>query len=236
MMAKYRNYILAFVICLILGTLMGYEIKSPKNIETNDTLPDTTEIIPPIVDTVEVVDSLVVEEEIVINIVKDPKLEGKNYSLQVEALHAEKYNVTYEIWDTIKVKRLAKSETGIFKNIPGCNAGKYRVCVKDSSCDTVLAKRSITGFNNVEQTEEPGKKISKEALQSLINKKPLSLIRHPQVSRNITINVVGSTDNLNFSNINSYFQYNQWESIIVKDLQYDDKNKVNYILIEPIIK
>lgn len=240
---KYRNYILAFLISWVIGAILGITIHSQYRepeppISVNDggnnpvggqSKSGSTEK--------KITTETVVVKEVTLE-VSTPTLQGKNYSFTVELRNSKAIDVVFEVWDSNSAKKIAQSQDGKFQNIPGCKSGVYRVCAIDKTDDSVIAKTDVAGFNIVADPEPtPQNQMTAAALQTLINQRSQKIVggKHPQISKNLTFNVIGESElnGCNLTNVYSQMQFGLWNSVMVVSVDYDENNRIVHATIQP---
>ena len=165
------------------------------------------------------------------------KKRGNSYSLQIICTNVP-VNVTlqYEIPDL-----QMKNTDGYFTQIPGRKSGRYKVNVRDSSTNEVLAWKDVSGFELIEETPVTVKSMSAGEFQALLlNQSDNSLLggKHPKVGKSISLSFVGLRDGEkkpgDILSVREKIAYGIWSSAKVLSVGYDERGKINSARIQPI--
>ena len=166
--------------------------------------------------------------------VGDIVFENNGYRFNVEVENPPSVKFYYAVVDPYNNKKIiAKSENGIFKDVPFSNAdgGVYEVSLFDASSDTIICSIEKTGF--IKQ-QAVAKKMTVAELQSKIDNRDTSLMgvgENDYLSPDYKLKIVGlPKDAVNVpSTLGEVFDKldNEiWESVKVNALEYDEMNRI----------
>lgn len=250
---KIATVCITFLICTIIGYLIANLSKGggdeglppinpdpvsipanpPSTKEDNDTLSIKAKEDSIDTETLEEQDSTIITL-----VASTPRLYGETYSFTATIKGVNQRNVQFELWS--HSARVAKSKNGIFTNIPAVSGGSYNLNAIDKQTGKILATKRVTGFNKSE--ESIGSKMSASQFQSLLlSHSDNSLLggRNPKVAKSIYIRVQGMHDDENIrpddvQGVRDKIRFGIWKSAIVISVGYDNQNKINSAVIQPV--
>lgn len=132
-------------------------------------------------------------------------------------------------------KIIAESKDGLFNNVSYSNDGTYKLTVVGENRELKCEERTIAGF--IQQKEvSVAEKLSKESLQSMINKSdPILLGKHQGIAPGCKVACTNLRDgDAKISRISEVYEklVFEWESVTVSSVLYDELNRVNSITIQ----
>ncbi len=171
--------------------------------------------------------------------VGDLTFEENGYKFDVEVENPPSVKFYYAVVDPYNNKKIiAKSENGIFKDVPFSNAdgGVYEVSLFDASSDTIICSIEKTGF--IKQ-QAVAKKMTVAELQYKIDNRDASLSgvgENDYLSPDYDLKIIGlQGDAVNVpSTLGEVFEKIDngiWESVKVNTLEYDKMNRIVKISI-----
>ena len=165
--------------------------------------------------------------------------EGKGYAFKVSVKNApnqKAYIAILHPFDNSKV--IAKSNNGSFNDIPysDVDGAIYSIALMDATTDTIICSIDKPGFIKQATVEA---KMTVAELQQKIDSRDESLMgvgENDYLSPNYKLKFVGlPSDAVNIpSNLYEVFEkldMETWTQARVKDLSYDDKNRISVITI-----
>ena len=136
-------------------------------------------------------------------------------------------------------KVLQKNEDGHFSNIPYCNEDghSYDFAIMDSNADTLLCVPvEQTGF--VKQVI-PSRKMTIEEIQKLIDSQDESLNgvgESDYLAPDYKLEFTGLPSNAkkpeSWTDVFEMIEFEQWKSVTVSKVEYDDKNRINVVTLK----
>lgn len=158
--------------------------------------------------------------------------DSKTFSLSVHADSAAEAEITYYFFDGDSL--LQTNTEGVFRGITPLMEGydvQAQVVWKDTTVMTPL-----THISNFIVPSKPVEKITKQALQTLINTqdKSLRLAENEQLSQSVHITTQDG-DIVTMQDIFLYLNNKVWSSVEVVTINYNENNQVTDITIRPTV-
>jgi len=233
---------IGIAICIVLMMLLLSKINGPTPPNPDDNNDNDTTVVddPKKKKTEQEIEDLGIKIPPTIKGVENLEVDDSgNYNFLVKIDHAPESNYCVVITDKVTNEVIAKSENGVFTNVPySKNDGKYDACIVNSSSDSPLSEKTeITGFVKIESISN---RLSKMELQDLINKQDPSLLGHD----NKFISPVCKIKYSNFpkgaeydapDNLGDVFElleFGKWASVEVATLDYDDTKHISSITLK----
>lgn len=225
--------VLAVVIGICFATCRGSDMKPDKE-DSSAIMPDTCDTLK-----VEYKEAIPTTVE-----VSEPEFDGKNYSVSVEVQNAKGLKFYYVRMNHFGEKRvLQKSNDGKFSDIPFCEADghSYDFAIMDANADTLLCvPTEKTGF--IKQAAV-GKKMTKEELQQLIDKRDPSLNgagENDYLAPDYKLKFSGlPADAVNvpqiLADVTDKLDMEVWQKVTVTALGYDDMNRISSITLQVVV-
>ena len=171
--------------------------------------------------------------------VGDLTFEGNGYSFNVKANHIPVPRTYIAVLDPFDNKRIAKSDEGIFTNVPFSNVDGafYTIALVDAATDTIICSIEKPGF--IKQSSVSTKMTISE-LQQKIDGRDNSLLgvgENDYLAPDYKLIFTGlPSDAVNIptilAEVTDKLDMETWASAKVTALDYDDKNRISAITIK----